>query len=297
MALGPYPAVRGRDPRCPRRARRPGACSGVVARLAALRSEIDARALAHGQASRELAVAGRIQAGLLPEIVPELPGWQLAAVLEPARETSGDFYDFIGLPSGHLGILVADVSDKGAGAALYMALSRTLLRTYAAQHPDRPGEVLAAVNRRLLGETHTGMFVTVFYGVLDPATGSLVYGNAGHNPPVLLRAASAGTAEWLGRTGMALGVAEDTSWDEGRQTIAAGDALLLYTDGLPDAQGASGELLGTARLLQAARSHLGLSAAGMQEALLAEVHRFVGAAPRFDDLTLLVAVREGTAAG
>jgi sigma-B regulation protein RsbU (phosphoserine phosphatase) len=192
-----------------------------------------------------------------------------------------------------LGILIADVSDKGAGAALYMALSRTLVRTYAAQHPERPGEVLATVNRRLLGETHTGMFVTVFYGILDPATGSLVYCNAGHNPPALLRAASAGTVEWLSRTGMALGVVEGTSWAEGRQIFAVGDTLLLYTDGLPDAQGSSGELLGMGRLLEAGRAHLGLPAARIQQAILAEVHRFVGAAPRTDDLTLLVVVREG----
>jgi len=135
--------------------------------------------------------------------------------------------------------------------------------------------------------------------VLDPATGALVYSNAGHNPPILLRTTSAGAPDWLSRTGMALGVSESASWGEGRQTVAAGDTLLLYTDGLPDAQSPSGELLGTERLLQAARAHLGLPAARLQQALLADVDRFVSAAPRFDDLTLLVVVREGadTASG
>lgn len=261
-------------------------------RLEELRSEIYARALAHGHAARELAVAGRIQAGLLPESLPSLPGWQLAVVLEPARETWGDFYDVIPLPGGLVAIVVADVSDKGAGAALYMALSRTIIRTYAAQFPRQPAAVLAAANDRLMDETHTGMFVTVFYGVVDPVTGELVYSNAGHNPPLLMCAAAPGVCASLERTGMALGVTAAAAWDDGHAHLAAGDSLLIYTDGLLDAQGASGEAFGPARLLEAAGAAFGRPADELQHELLARVHAFVGGAPRYDDLTLVVLRRE-----
>lgn len=125
-------------------------------------ARVYAQELEHENVARELAVAGQIQANFLPDELPQLPGWQLTAMLRPARETSGDFYDVIPLPNGRLGILVADVAGKGMGAALYMALSRTLIRTYAVEYDAQPELALAATNRRILADAGTGPFVTVF---------------------------------------------------------------------------------------------------------------------------------------
>jgi tetratricopeptide (TPR) repeat protein len=261
----------------------------VDEQLEVLRADMYSRALAHGQVAKELAVAGRIQAGLLPETVPTLPGWQIAAVLEPARETSGDFYDFVHLPAGRLAIVVADVADKGAGAALYMALTRTLLRSALLQYPTEPARALAAANERILADTHTDMFVTLFCGILDPESGALAYANAGHNPPYLL---GSGEARPLHVAGMALGVLGDTVWEEARCHLSAGETLLLYTDGVIDAQGADQQPFGSERLLTTTRSYRDGSARGLQEAILSAIHRFVGAAPPYDDLTLVVLARE-----
>jgi serine phosphatase RsbU (regulator of sigma subunit) len=257
-------------------------------RLETVRAEINARALAHDKVVSELAVAGRIQEGLLPKETPYIPGWQLAAALEPARETSGDFYDFIPLPDGHVGIVVADVSDKGAGAALYMALSRTMLRTYAGQYPAQPELVLRAANERILQETHTDMFVTTFYGILEPEAGRLIYCNAGHHPPYLLHADG---LEALGRGALPLGILEDTSWEQDTALLAPGDTLVLYTDGVTDARAPDGTLFGHERLLEMIRACRGCEAHDMQEAILDTIHRFVDTAPRFDDLTLLIVAR------
>ncbi|NIV36761.1 MAG: SpoIIE family protein phosphatase [Anaerolineae bacterium] len=263
-------------------------------RIEALRADTHARLQAHDQVSRELAVAGRIQAGLLPEELPQIPGWHLAATLEPARETSGDFYDFIPLPGGRLGLVVADVADKGAGAALYMALSRTLIRTYAARFPGQPELVLSSANQRILDETHTGMFVTVFYGVLDPHAGTFQYCNAGHNPPILLGAEA---SKALGRTGLPLGIMEEATWEAASVHLAPGNALVLYTDGVTEAQALDGVLFGQGRLQEVIETQHGAGGAMeaqarvLQEAVLAAVHEFVGDAPRFDDLTLMVVSR------
>ena len=135
----------------------------------------------------ELSLAGEVQASFLPQTLPKIDGWQLAVALESSRETSGDFYDINLLPNGCLGLLVADVVDKGAGAALFMALSWTLFRNFVSEFPEEPETVLSIINKRILEDTSAKQFVTAFYGILNPDSGSLVYCNAGHCPPFLFK--------------------------------------------------------------------------------------------------------------
>jgi sigma-B regulation protein RsbU (phosphoserine phosphatase) len=243
------------------------------------------------QVRRDLDLAWRVQAGFLPADLPDISGWQLAATLTPSRQTSGDFYDMIRPPDGRLGILVADVADKGMGAALQMVLSRTLIRTYAAQDYAGPRQVLEATNRRLLADTEINQFVTAFYGILDPLTGELTYSNAGHNPPYLLRPQDGNAVQALHRTGMALGVLEDETWGQTTVHIAEGDMLVLYTDGITEAQNGQEAFFGADRLLEVLQGELGRSAQDVQEAVLMAVQGFVGDAPQFDDITLVIAVR------
>jgi sigma-B regulation protein RsbU (phosphoserine phosphatase) len=179
-----------------------------------------------------------------------------------------------------------------------MALCRTLIRTYAAEHPAQPHLVLSATNRRLLMDARAGLFVTAFYGVIDPDSGMLAYCNAGHNPPLLLGAQDGSSVRELRRTGMALGAVEDQAWQQSTVRIAPGDVLLLYTDGITEAQDPDGSFFGADRLLGCLQASV-YSGAGeasyaqsIQDALLAEIHTFVGNAPQFDDITLVVMARD-----
>jgi len=269
-------------------AARPGEASSREQELEALRLI----AADHQKVGQELAVAGEIQATFLPDVLPTIPGWQLAATLKPAKQTAGDFYDLIPLPDGRLGILIADVTDKGMGAALYMALSRTLIRTYAGEYVARPDLVLSAVNDRILMDTRATLFVTVFYSVLDTGSGKLTYCNAGHNPPYLLKAKERGAVQELTKTGMALGLFEGMTWEQGAVSLAPGDALVLYTDGIPDAQDRNQTFFGADRLKEIAATTLGRSADDIRDLLLEELGDFVGDVPQSDDITLMVVVRE-----
>ncbi|MCJ7536374.1 MAG: PP2C family protein-serine/threonine phosphatase [Anaerolineales bacterium] len=241
---------------------------------------------------QELTLAGRVQASLLPDRPPEIPGWQIAATWKPARETSGDFYDFVPLPKGRIGIVIADVVDKGMGAALLMALSRTLIRTYAIEFPNHPEHLLQVTNQRILTDIDAGMFVTLFYGVLDPATGLLTYSNAGHPPPYLFTPGSNPGTSALPGSGMPLGVSEEANWQQGIQEIPPGAMLLLYTDGVIDAQNPQGEFLGEEGMLNIIQSQIGESASRVQEILLSTLGDFAGAEPQIDDITLMTLVRD-----
>ena len=198
--------------------------------------------------AQELRLAGDIQASFLPDRIPELPGWDLAASLLPARQTSGDFFDFFKLDDGRLGIIIADVADKGLGAALYMALGRTLLLTFAHAYPENPAAVLHATNQRMLSDARAQMFITAFYGVLELETGRLIYSNAGHHPPMLIRKNAPVGLQRLNPNGMALGIDEEAAWVAVSQKIEHDDVLLLYTDGVVEANNPQGEFYGMTRL-------------------------------------------------
>jgi serine phosphatase RsbU (regulator of sigma subunit) len=253
------------------------------------RAEEYALALAHQKAVQELTVAAEIQASFLPASLPSIAGWQLAAALRPARQTSGDFYDLMELPNGRLGLLIADVTDKGTGAALFMALSRTLIRTYAFEYPEQPEKALHVANTRILLDSRSSMFVTVFYGILDPASGTLRYCNAGHNPPYLLSAHA--EPRPLRNTGIPLGILHDTIWTAETVLLGPNDLLVLYTDGVTEAQNANGELFEVERMLDAARSSREQTALAVRDAILTAVDQFVADAAQFDDLTVMTLVR------
>jgi len=246
---------------------------------------------ANQRMERELALAGKVQASFLPHELEVEAGWQIAAMLKPARQTSGDYYDLIPLPSGSLGLLIADVVDKGVSAALFMALSWILIRTYAVEYPTQPENLLAAVNRRILAEIGSGQFITAFYGILDPATGKLTYCNAGHPPPLLFGARHGAVGRSLSRTGMALGVIETETWEQGVVELGLGDTLVLYSDGVTEAENEQAVSFGDSRLRASVRANLGRPAQETRDALLAAIRAFSGEALQSDDIAVMVLFR------
>jgi sigma-B regulation protein RsbU (phosphoserine phosphatase) len=256
-------------------------------KLQMVRTRSYAQALKHENMTKDLKKARQVQESLLPENLPDLPGWDTAAALKPAGETSGDFYDYIALSNSKLGISIADVTDKGTSAALFMALSRSLWRTYAVEYPDNPEKTMEVTNRRILADTRGGLFITLFYGILDPATGEFVYCSAGHHPAYLVRE-KGGRVEELPRTGIPLGVQEDTTWSQGRITFEHGDTLVLYTDGVTDALNEEEQFYGQERFQTEVRRLIGKPVKEMHALLLRDVQDWIGQAQQFDDITLIL---------
>ena len=242
--------------------------------------------------TEELALAGKVQASFMPERMPEIEGWQFAVSLQPARETSGDFFDLIMLPDGRLGLLVADVVDKGVSAALFMSLSYALFRTYVQQFPNEPERVFEAMNAHILNDTNANQFVTAFYGILDPASGVMVYSNAGHPPPLIIGEGYGRMVRWLANTGVPLGVLPECRWQRREVLIGPQDALFLYTDGVIEAEENPDSPFGMARLLASAKASLNGSAEEIKRGVIEDVRSFSSERPQLDDLLLFVIKRE-----
>jgi serine phosphatase RsbU (regulator of sigma subunit)/DNA-binding NarL/FixJ family response regulator len=266
---------------------RPASAGEVLAALQAL----DPAAVEKARLQHELQTAREVQAGLLPLETPQITGWQFAACWRPAREVAGDYYDFIPLDQGRLGVVMADVSDKGMPAALFMALTRSVVRASAAQ-ADGPSEGMVLANRLLCADARGGMFVTLFYGLLQPTTGTFSYANAGHNPPLWYRADQDDLLP-LSPTGMALALMPDASFDQHAVRLGPGDWVLLYTDGLTDACDAAGNRFGKERMERLLLSHRHADAAELLATLEHAVERFAADMPAFDDIALLLLKHEG----
>lgn len=242
----------------------------------------------------ELAVARQIQLSMLPAGSPEEAGWEFSAYYEAARHVGGDFYDFFELPRGdagrRLGIVVADVADKGVPAALFMALSRTTIRNVAIG--DRtPAAALEKANKFILSDSQTDLFLTAFYAALDLDSGRLVYCNAGHNPPLWYHAES-GELELLARGGVALGVVPDLLLQNVEINLEPGDVLIFYTDGVTEAMNPVFEEFGLFRLQQAIAAAPNKSALDVVESVVAAVNLHSEDASRWDDVTLIVVRRK-----
>jgi phosphoserine phosphatase RsbU/P len=245
-------------------------------------------AVEQGRLERELQVARELQSSLLPSETPPLSGWEFAAYWQPARQVSGDFYDFIATSSG-LGIVVADVSDKGMPAALFMALSRTIMRA-SLIGADTPADGITQANRLICADSTNAMFVTLFYAQVQADSGELIYVNAGHNPPYLYRVAN-DQPELLPRTNMVLGLDDTLQFDQRRVSLEVGDTLVLYTDGLTDALNVRGEEFGVERLQRVCAENRQRPAGQIVAALRDKLLAFVGDAPLADDCTVVVAKR------
>src|SRR5215203_731785 len=230
---------------------------------------------------QELQVAHQIQQALLPEAVPELYGWQLAAYYKPAREVGGDFYDFLELEEGRLGLVVGDATGKGMPAALVMATTRGMLRAVA-QSLDSPGEVLQRVNDALYPDIPSEMFVTCFYAILDPKSGTVSYANAGHDLPYLWHG---GDVEELRAGGMPLGLMPEMGYEEKEAVLREGDSVLFYSDGLVEAHDPNYEMFGFPRLRVLISEHG--KQRSLVDSLLEDLYSFVGEGwEQEDDITL-----------
>jgi len=241
---------------------------------------------------QELLVARRIQQASLPKEVPELEGWQISPYYQPAREVGGDFYDFHLLSEGKLGVVVGDATGKGVPAALVMSTTCGMLQAVSqALDSSSPGEVLSRVNETLFSRIPPDMFVTCFYAILEPKSGSLSYANAGHDLPYLRR--RNGEAEELRARGMPLGLMSGMGYEEKEITLEAGEAALFYSDGLVEAHDSKGEMFGFPRLRALIAEHG--EEGSLVDFLLRELYSFTGESwEQEDDITLLT-LRRSTA--
>jgi sigma-B regulation protein RsbU (phosphoserine phosphatase) len=275
------------------------------AAIAIEQARLQERAMAEQRLRKELDLARQIQTSFLPLQVPVLPGWEFGTHYAAAREVGGDFYDFIPLRdpsqrpagisgsflqgSGLLGLVIADVSDKGVPAALLMALSRTLVRAVTISGRS-PADAIARVNELILNDSRTDQFITLFYGVLDPTPATLRFANAGHNPPLMVRGES-GLVFSLHAPGIALCIMHPIRLTESEVQFDVGDVLLMYTDGVTDALNDHTEEFGVEQLTRLLAENRHLSVHDLVRTIVDAIHQFVGSTETFDDMTIVALKR------
>lgn len=242
--------------------------------------------------SRELETAHSIQASFLPDRIPALAGWDIGALWCPIRSVAGDFYDFYALADGRLGLVIADVSGKGIPAALFMALSVTVLR-YGMSINLSPDEVLRHANEMIISEQRSRMFATAFVGYLAPASSEMLFACGGHNPPLWYRAAT-GAVEYVTAQGVAVGIFKEAEFALDRLRLEPGDIFVLYTDGITEVLNSAEEEFGEDRLEALIRQHTALPAQDLADLILETISDFSAEQELADDATLVVIKRTGS---
>jgi len=262
------------------------------AAIAIERTRFYQREIQRQRLEKELAVGRQIQLSLLPAKLPTLPGWDFAASYRAARQVGGDLYDFVELTdeSPQLGLLIADVTGKGVPAALFMAFSRTVIRTEATSNRN-PATVLRQANRIIVRDNRSKLLLSALYCTLDIHTGQLVYASAGHNWPLWLRTAR-GECQELAARGIVLGAFDDIPLEERQIFVAPGDLLIFYTDGVTEAMNGSDQMFGQERLQTIVTANAEKSAEQVCQAVLQALEIFTEDTPPSDDITLLVVKRQ-----
>ncbi len=258
------------------------------AAIAVVNNQLYKESAERSRMEQELDVARSIQASLIPHGAPDIPGCTVASYWRAARQVSGDFYDFMPLADGRWGIAIADVADKGIPAALFMALSRTILRTVAFNRHE-PAEVLKRSNLLIFGDTSSDLFVTIFYAVWDAKKQTLTYASGGHNPPVLVK--SSGRITLLNSEGIALGVLDQINIAQHEIRLRSGDIVVFYTDGVTEAMNEDFDEFGMERLCAIIQSARQGEASDIMRAITTAVEDHAGGTPQSDDITLVVMKR------
>jgi sigma-B regulation protein RsbU (phosphoserine phosphatase) len=270
--------------------------TGLALEVARLTTAIGEEIAQRERLNRELEIARDVQERLFPQYLPAIPGLDYCGRCRPAREVGGDYYDFLELPEGKLGVAIGDVSGKGIGAALMMAALEASLRGQATLTGSNLAELIGRVNRLVFEASSANRYATFFYGQYDPRSLELAYVNGGHNPPVVLRKGCDG---WqivrLETGGAVIGLLKSFPYQQGSFALKPGDLLLLFTDGVSEALNPAYEEWGEERLIEAALGSDGFDAAGIITRIMTAADTFAAGAPQHDDMTL-VAVRVGSAA-
>jgi phosphoserine phosphatase RsbU/P len=246
-------------------------------------------AVEKGRMEQEMQVARRVQSALLPKRLPDIAGWEFAAYWQPARMVGGDYYDYIPAAEERPGLLIGDVTDKGMPAALFMAFTRSVVRT-SMSLVAKPAEGICRANRIICEDAEDALFVSLFYAQLDPLRSELCWVNAGHHPPLFYHQADS-RLEHLAPTGLPLGMDADATYEEKSSVLERGDFVVLYTDGVLDASTLDEQEFGMDRLKRAVLAARQQSAVGIVAAIEAAVEEYTAGAPPIDDITLLVIKR------